>query len=305
MRDFVEKDLIFMTLAGSHMYGMNTPESDIDKRGVCVPPKEVLLGFAKNFEQQDYSNEDTVVYGLKKFMKLASDCNPNIIELLFVPEEVIITKTPLWERLCKRRKEFLSAKAFHTFTGYATGQLKRINTHRSWLLYPPKHKPTRKEFGLDDTGRGVRELSKGVDVTEINEDVIKVIEKEKRYKSALLQWNQYKNWKKNHNPKRSALEAKYGYDTKHASHLVRLLRMGKEILTTGDLTVRRPDAHELLEIRRGKWTYDELMENIEPLKNELEKIYHNKEYVIPHKVNREILSDLCAELHEIYWKENK
>lgn len=301
MKDFVEKNLIFMTLAGSHMYGMNTPESDIDKRGVCVPPKNVLLGFARNFEQQDYSNEDTVVYGLQKFMKLAADCNPNIIELLFAPEVAIITKTPLWEQLCERRKEFLSAKAFHTFTGYATGQLKRINTHRNWLLNPPKKKPIREEFGLDDTGRGVRELSKGVDVAEISDDVIRVIEKEKRYKSALLQWNQYENWKKNRNPKRSKLEAEYGYDTKHASHLVRLLRMGKEILTTGDLTVRRPDANELLDIRRGKWSYDELMDNIQPLQEELETIYHEKKYVVPHKVNKEALSDFCAELHELFW----
>jgi predicted nucleotidyltransferase len=301
MEPFVEDNLIFMVIAGSNMYGMSTPESDIDKRGVCVPPMNVVLGFAKNFEQQDYSNEDTVVFSLAKFMKLAADCNPNIIELLFAPEESIVKTSPLWEELRKRRFEFLSAKAYHTFTGYATGQLKRIRTHRSWLLHPPTHKPTREEFGLEGRGQGVRELSKGVDVAEIDTDVIRVIEKEKRFKSALTQWNQYQTWKKNRNPKRSALEAKYGYDTKHASHLVRLLRMGKEILTTGDLTVRRPDAEELLAIRHGKWTYDELMENIQPLWEELEQIYNDRSYKVPHKVNKNALSDLCAELHVRFW----
>lgn len=305
MEPFVEENLIFMTLAGSHMYGMNTPESDIDKRGVCVPPKNVVLGFAKNFEQQDYSGEDTVVYGLMKFMKLAVDCNPNIIELLFAPEQSILVTTPLWEELRARRHEFLSAQAYFKFTGYATGQLKRIRTHRSWLLNPPSHKPTREEFGLEEKGQGVRELSKGVDVAEIDPEVIRVIEREKRYKNALTQWNQYQTWKKNRNPKRSALEAKFGYDTKHASHLVRLLRMGKEILTEGDLTVRRNDATELLAIKNGKWSYDELMANVEPLWEELEEIYENKKYVVPHKIDKTSLSDFCVELHEKFWEMEK
>ena len=126
MRKFVEDNLIFMTLAGSHMYGMNTPESDIDKRGVCVPPKDVLLGFNKEFEQQEYPGEDTVVYSLKKFMYLASNCNPNIIELLYVPEEAIISRHPIWDELTEHRDEFLSAKAYHTFTGYAMSQLKSM-----------------------------------------------------------------------------------------------------------------------------------------------------------------------------------
>ena len=302
MRKFVEDNLIFMTLAGSRMYGTSTPESDIDKRGVCIPPKNVLLGFANEFEQEDYSNEDTVVFSLKKFMKLASACNPNIIELLFAPEEAIITTSATWEILKNRRDEFLSAKAYHTFTGYAMGQLKRIRTHRAWLLNPPDHKPTRKEFGLGKAGQGVRELSKGVDVAEIDSDVIRVIEKEKKHKAALTYWSQYNNWKENRNKKRAALEAKHGYDTKHASHLVRLLRMGQEILTTGDLTVKRPDASELLAIRKGKWSYDELIDNVKPLQDKLETIYRERTYVVPHSVDINKLSDLCAELHEAFWR---
>lgn len=310
MQPFVESNLIFMTLAGSHMYGTNVPGSDVDKRGVCVPPKEVLLGFANNFEQQDYPREDTTVYSLKKFMYLASNCNPNIIELLFAPKEAIIKTSDVWETIRERRHEFLSSKAYHTFTGYAIGQLKRIKTHRNWLLNPPDHKPTRSEFGLEEKGQGVRELSKGVDASELDPSVISVIEKEKRYKTALTQWNQYQNWKKSRNPQRSALEAEYGYDTKHAMHLVRLLRMGKEILTTGDLTVRRSDADELLDIRKGKWSYDDLISSlVEPLQEELDRIYEDlkeaysnqEKTVVPHRVDINELSKLCAEVHEKFW----
>ncbi len=79
------------------------------------------------------------------------------------------------------------------------------------------------------------------------------------YEDAKVRWEQYWSWKKNRNEKRSALEEQHGYDTKHAMHLVRLLRMGYEAITEGVLRVRRPDAEELLTIRNGAWTYEEIV----------------------------------------------
>lgn len=58
--------------------------------------------------------------------------------------------------------------------------------------------------------------------------------------------------------KRKRLVDRYGYDCKNAQHLIRLLRMGIEFLATGELTVERPDATQLLEIKRGEWTLDQV-----------------------------------------------
>lgn len=301
--DFVSKNLIFMSLAGSHLYGTNTEQSDIDLRGVCVPPKNVVIGFAREFTQHQVENEDTIVYGLSKFMNLAVECNPNIIELLFSPPECIINKNPLWDELLEHKYEFLSAKAYHTFSGYAFSQLQKISSHRRWLVNPPTHKPTREEYGLSETSNGVKELSKGIgiDLYAVDPELLKLLDKEKNYKSALTLWNQYEEWKSNRNEVRLELEKKYGLDTKHASHLVRLLRMGKEILIKGDLQVRRSDAKELLEIRNGKFTYDELLKYSNDLIQELKSIYDNKKYVVQYSSDREAISDLCVELHEKYW----
>jgi predicted nucleotidyltransferase len=301
MKKFVTEELIFMTVAGSRMYGTDTSASDVDKRGVCVPPRIVVMGFERNFNQQEFPNEDTTVFSLQKFMKLAVDCNPNIIELLFAPEKTIETIHPTWERLLERRQDFLSAKAYHTFTGYAHSQLKRIKGHRAWLQNPPTHQPTREEFGLTQAGQGVRELARGIDLSEIAPETMQVIEKEKRYKGALTTWNQYQKWKKERNPARAALEAAHGLDTKHAMHLMRLLRMGKEILTTGKISVRRPDAEELLAIRNGAWTYDELVDSAEALKAKLDKVYEDKTYVVPFGPPKVELSDFCVELHDYHW----
>tara|TARA_R100001244_G_scaffold25113_5_gene25728 strand:- start:13508 stop:14422 length:915 start_codon:yes stop_codon:yes gene_type:complete len=302
MRNFVRKNTIFLTLAGSRMYGTSTPESDTDIRGVCVPPKNVVLGFANKFEQQMIPDEeDSIIYGLKKFMALAAECNPNILELLFAPESAIITSTPTWEALIEHREMFITAAAYPKFSGYALSQLKRIRSHRAWLLSPPAKKPTREEYGLTDQPSSG--LTLGTDMLE--PETLKRIKSERQFKTALRAWNQYQGWKKDRNPKRAVLEASFGYDTKHAMHLVRLLRMGEEILTQGKVIVERPDAEELLDIRRGKWTYDQLMENVEPMKNRLDKIFETKSYSIPDRADINALSDLCAELHERFWHEKE
>lgn len=56
--------------------------------------------------------------------------------------------TPVGEKLREHAKDFLSTKARFTFAGYAHAQLKRIKTHRKYLLNPPTHLPTREEYGI-------------------------------------------------------------------------------------------------------------------------------------------------------------
>jgi hypothetical protein len=85
------------------------------------------------------------------------------------------------------------------------------------------------------------------------------------------------------------LEAKYGYDVKHSMHLVRLLRMGIEILETGKVNVKRPDAEELIHIRNGGWTYDALVEYAESMQRRIDDVY--KVTKLPRTVNHVKLND--------------
>lgn len=55
------------------------------------------------------------------------------------------------------------------------------------------------------------------------------------------------------NPKRAKLVEQFGFDTKDAAHVVRLMRMGLEIIEGKGVIVKRPDAEELLSIRAGAW----------------------------------------------------
>jgi len=89
---------------------------------------------------------------------------------------------------------------------------------------------------------------------------IELLDQERRYTAARREWASFLEWKKNRNPQRAALEEKFGYDCKHAVHLVRLMKMCGEILDTGKVIVKRPDRDELLEIRNGAWPYEKLLE---------------------------------------------
>jgi len=272
----IEPRTILLVNHGSHAYGLATPESDLDIKGVCIKPKACYFGFTQKFEQHEKmaskgGGVDSVVYSLDKFANLAADCNPSIIEVLWVDPSDYRKVSPAGYRLLEMREQFLSRKAKHTFSGYAFAQLGRIKTHRQWLLSPADKPPQRKDFGLNETDVVSRsELGAFQSMEDTGElmlpkQVVTLFVREREYQAALRHHKQYLNWKETRNPKRAELEAKYGYDCKHGSHLIRLYRMCLEILLTGKVIVKRPDREELLAIKSGGRSYDSLIEEADKL----------------------------------------
>jgi predicted nucleotidyltransferase len=92
-------------------------------------------------------NTDEQLHELRKFLKLAADCSPAVIEYLYV-ENLIKLETDVWKKIKAHRDWFLSKKARFTFSGFCWSQMKRIRTHRGYLLNPPGAKPKRSDFGL-------------------------------------------------------------------------------------------------------------------------------------------------------------
>lgn len=194
MSEWWEHPLLY-TRGGSHAYGLATPESDIDERGVAFPPIRWILGFSPAPTSETHEGHvphDVVVHSLRKFLSLALKGNPNILEILFCRDEDILTITPVGESLRTMRGEFLTQQSYQSLGGYAAHQLYRMRHHASTH---GTHAP---------------------------------------------------------------LIAQFGYDTKNAMHLIRLLRMGYELLTTGTLSVYRSDREELLAIRRGEFSEEDI-----------------------------------------------
>lgn len=131
----------------------------------------------------------------------------------------------------------------------------------------------------------------------LNDNFIELMQKERAYASKKSDYNNYQNWKKTRNPKRSVIEAKWGIDLKNAYHLVRLLRVCKEILSTGKVLVKRPDREELLAIRNGAWSYEQIIEHSNNLDIEIEQIYKTSN-VLPKIPDIKKLDNLCSSLVE-------
>ena len=335
----------YLALSGSRSHGTFTETSDYDYRGFCIPEKKYYLGTSV-FEQVELKEPDTVIYEIRKFIRLAADANPNCLESLFVESEDIVHMTKLGEEVLANRDFFISKKVKHTMCGYAYSQLSRLKGHREWALNPPKQPPTRQEMGLpnetlipkDQLLAATAEIQKELDkcnfdfmehldeatkieikntishmlaeykITKddqwltaarkigLSDNFIELMKLERAYESKKREWDQYQHWKANRNPARAAMEAKFGIDCKHATHLVRLLKMAKEILTTGKVIVRRPDREELLSIRNGGWTYEQLIDFAEKQQQELDQLY--KTSTLPHSADKEKLEQLCINLIE-------
>lgn len=60
------------------------------------------------------------------------------------------------------------------------------------------------------------------------------------------------------------LSPKYGYDTKYAMHALRIAHQGRELLTTGRMTlpIEKPERERLLEVRRGEVPLDAVLERL-------------------------------------------
>jgi len=120
-----------------------------------------------------------------------------------------------------------------------------------------------------------------------------------QFQSAHENWKNYWTWKKNRNEVRSALEEQFGFDCKHAMHLIRLLKMGKEALTDEIVLVKRPDAQELLDIRHGKFTYEEIVQYAEQLDAEVKALYETTS--LPRAVDPKFAAKLLMQLQDMEW----
>ena len=320
---------ILITLGGSNVYGLAREESDVDLTGIAIPPKEQIFTLGKEWEQDDkealedffldyLSGDDLltpalengcegVIYNLKKYMSLALKANPTIWNTIFCRDSEVLYSTPVGDMLRANKLQFLSQRAKDSFIGYAMSQLHRIKRHKKWLDDPPT-KPSREEMGLP-TGTAILNKEQVTALNTLGPDkmhelgmsykLIEMIQLEKSYAKAMGTWKEFEDWRRDRNPARAALEAKAGYDTKHAMHLIRLLRMGFEIVTTGEVNIWRDDRALLLAVRDGKFSYEELVEWGDELISSIRTASEGS--ALPKEPNYELINELYGELLEMHY----
>ncbi len=254
----LEPNLVVLALMGSHSHGTYiAPEDpdavdDVDLMGFVVPPLEYHIGLLRWEHWTVQRDElDVVLYSLDKAMRLLLRGNPNIVGLLWLREEHYVHRHPAFERLRGQRGIFSARNIAASFGGYAAGQLQRMEAFDLGLM--------------DDYERlsaQIRPHGRLAEVVEADPARLRGLARDWDVPLAMLE--DFRRLHRSHfsgymGAKRKSMVRRYGYDVKNAAHLVRLLRMGLEFVETGRLEVyRTADAGELMTIKRGGWTLEQV-----------------------------------------------
>jgi uncharacterized protein len=116
--------VIYRCVVGSRAYGLSTAASDLDRRGIYLPPAELHWSLYGVPQQLAYPQSEECYWELQKFLVLALKANPNVLECLYTP--LVETVTPLAEELLARRTIFLSKLVYQTYNGYVLSQFKKL-----------------------------------------------------------------------------------------------------------------------------------------------------------------------------------
>jgi len=304
------KYIILLTTGGSHAYGTDVDSSDTDIRGICVEQMRDYWGLS-SFEQFEDRATDTVIFGLKKVVNLLINCNPNVIEILGTDQEHQFILTEEGRMLRQNAMLFISKKAFQSFGGYATAQLRRLQNALARDSYPQKEKERHILGSIQGQFKHFQDNYQNVTGEEVRLYIDKSNKKDfeeeifidlnlahyplRDFRSMLSDMgNVIKDYESlNHrNNKKDELHL-----NKHAMHLIRLLIMGTEILEgKGINTYREKDRDFLLKIRKGEYSYQDIFAMVDEYEKGFKNAAENSD--LPERPDYKKIEELMIEIYQ-------
>ena len=309
-------NIILLGFGGSHAYGTNNEDSDVDIRGVATNTKRnILTGY--DFEQVVDVDTDTTVYSFDKIIKLLCSCNPNTIELLGLKPEHYFYLTSAGVELLNHKEIFLSKKAIHSFGGYANAQLRRLENKSARLVSQSQMEQhilksiehasvdfKNRYFDMpEDAIRLFIDESQQEEYdTEIFMDVSLKHYPLRDYKGMLSSMGEIiKSYSKI--GKRNEKAISHDKLGKHMQHLIRLYYMCFDILEKGEINTFRENEHELLmSIRNGEYLNEnnqpitEFYEMVDDLEKRLD--YDAKNTFLPDDVDMKEVNDFVESIND-------
>lgn len=312
----LRNNIIILTLGGSHAYGTNNENSDLDIRGCALNSKMQILT-NENFEQFVNEATDTTIYAFNKLVALLSNVNPNTIEMLGNKPEHYFYVSPIGQELIDNAHLFLSKKCVHSFGGYANQQLYRLNQKSAHQL---------SQAGLEQHILKTLEFMKtdfNKKYSDFSEDQIRLyIDKavQEGYDSEIFMdvrlthyplrdycsmWSELQNTVKAYGKigKRNEKALEHGKIAKHMMHLIRLYMMCLDILEKEKIITYREDEHGLLmDIRNGKFLdgndqpIPEFFEMVDEYEKKLE--YAKQNTNLPDNPNYKEINEFIASVNE-------
>lgn len=314
---YLAGNMMLIGLGGSHAYGTNNENSDLDIRGIAHnTPSYILSG--RDFEQVVDVPTDTVIYSFDKIVKLLCEANPNTIEIVGLKPEQYLYISSLGEEILKNKQMFLSKRCIRSFGGYAFDQLRRMENKACSKAEQEKYvenimksiqnamydfRTRHYEFPDDAINMYLDDSVKVPGEKEIFLDITLHHYPLADHYGIYSEMNQViKDYKKgnNHRNTNAITHDKLG---KHMMHLVRLYLMCFDIMEKQEIiSYRENDLDLLMSIRNGEYldsNYQPTAEFYEML-NELNKRFeYDKENTsLPDKVDMDKVYEFTAHINE-------
>ncbi len=309
----LENRTILKIRAGSHLYGLNTANSDKDYIGIYLNSPEELFGLNSSEIIDDSIIEklengknsknalDCTYYELRKFCRLALNANPTMLEVLFVNNKNIIEQDQYGQELLTHQDLFLSTKIKHSFLGYAFSQKRKsqVKSENLKILHLAR------ETFLNETQNTML-----YDFVKKNAGKADFISHDNSFPDYLiiadLKFNNQKikdvlakiNYRINNAANRADGMLEHGLDYKFISHTLRLLYEGEELLSTGKLEFPLKQSAQLKAIKMGKMKPIDVMEIIEKKERDIEALYEKS--VLPHKADHIGVNNLVTTIYKNY-----
>jgi len=340
--------IILECISGSKAYGLDTPNSDTDIKGVFILPKAEYYGL-NYIPQVNNQTNDIVFYEFGRFMELLSLNNPNILELLNTPENSIIYKHPYLTEI--KSELILSKLCSNTFGKFALSQIKKAKGLKKKIVNPvAKERKSVLSFCFVNYEQGsiplltylkIKDLKQenfglvnipfmkdlyGVYYSENNlfSGIIKRMDSNDvclssipkgtkqeailyfnrdGYSNYCKEYREYWDWVDKRNDERYENTQSHGknYDAKNMMHVFRLLEMAAEIGKEKKVNVIRPNRDFLLQVKSGKFEYDELLKMAEERQSEMEDAF--KDSTLPEIPDLAMINDLTYRLRDKFYRD--
>lgn len=261
------ENIILLGLGGSHAYGVEHKDSDLDVRAVALNSKSEIL-LSNDFDQIVDKPTDTTVYSFNKIVTLLTSNNPNTVELLGLQPEHYLYLSDIGRELLDNRKMFLSKICIKSFAGYSASQLRRLENKANRLVGQAQNE----EYIFKSIQNAKYDFKNRYYPHDEN-DVKLYIDKavQEGYETEIFMdinlhhyplrdwagmWNEMKSIVSSYNKIGKRNEKAISHDKlgKHMAHLLRLYMMCIDILEKEEIITYRTNEHDLLmSIRNGEY----------------------------------------------------
>ena len=171
--DVIRQDgrLLYEYIRGSHLYGLNNEDSDIDTSGVYVCTRDELFGCFGYKPQVTDSRHDNTWYEIGELVRLLLKSNPTVLESLFVPKDKVIGDIhPLMQMVIDNRNQFISKQCFNPFFGYAKSQIEKARGLNKKIVNPVTERLSPYDFIYTFKGQGSTKFSDWLDNRSLHQE---------------------------------------------------------------------------------------------------------------------------------------